>query len=622
MNSLHINFILALFLILGCGSDKNPNKIKESSTQNNNIKPIIDDQSVENKKELGYNLLNQDNNKTTAKPIYMDKNKAKIVLVKPNEGNIVSNTFTSSFESVNSMNLLALGASFDMDIKRNGQRSVKLDQTEAKISIYNIPVDEGSWYIISGYMYTNSLPSDIIRLYMGYTNNKGHVFSVSYPVISISKENRWEEFIVPLYIQKDKNITDIKIIIRNVGKPDTAIATIGDIWIDDLSVYKVKDSTELFGFTKPVEKQAFKGSKTRIDKLGNMEIKVVGKFEPYFPLIIHPSGNFNDWERYKTQGFNTIICNNPAEARVAVDLGLNWVWDLHGYDIDENIANGYDRFAAEFNNIKQNNPKLLEKLLYYYWDNEKYLVFDSLIKFSHMIQTKDVDENGVRNRPLYMHLDFTAAGKNYYNDKFKLIDMQGAYANPLLYKEDDLINYNYSFKDYYNAEFANFSMFENVPNSKIPKTIFVVNSPQDVHLENTIFAALARGGRGFGFWKDGGSQADIQTRPWWNSFPDIVVKINKLKSLLRTPHWTNWDLEYTLRDDEDGLVVGKRDHDSKRCMIFASRSTKSEIVTFTTADKNISRVYDFFDNSTIAHGNGKSVILKFSSKQSGVYCWD
>jgi hypothetical protein len=191
-----------------------------------------------------------------------------------------------------------------------------------------------------------------------------------------------------------------------------------------------------------------------------------------------------------------------------------------------------------------------------------------------------------------------------------------------LYQENDRLSYSYDFKGHYNAEFANFSMFENISNTKIPKTIFVINSPQDANLENSIFAALARGGRGFAYWKDSGSQPEIETRPWWNDFPSISAKIEKLKPLLKLPHWTNWELEYTLKDDEDGMVVGKRDYGLKRCMIVSSRSNKNETVTFTTADKEIGDVYDFLDDKVVANGTGHSFTLLLSPLQSGVYCWD
>jgi len=539
--------------------------------------------------------------------------------------NIASDTFDSSFEIQSSNYFLDENASFDNSLKRSGNRSIRLSQNEDAVKIYNIPVTEGSWYIISGHMYVKSLPSDVVRFYTGYTNNGSHVGSVNYTLISISKAGEWEEFIVPLYVQKGKNIKDIKITIRNVGEPDTVISPVSDVWIDDLSVHKVKDSAHLFGFTKPEYKRAFEGSKVRVDSLGNFELKEDKEFKPFFPLIMYPGGNLAKFSEYKNKGFNTVVCHNQEEAEFAVSAGLKWVWSLYGYGIYDKMDNnssGFVRFIREYEDMKKNAPHILDELLYFYSDNELYLLFDSFKIFSDQIKKMDVDEKGNRIRPIYMHLDFSAGNKNYYNESYQLIDIQGTYANPLLYQENDLISYGVEFKGNYNAEFSNFSMFENIPNIKIPKTIFVINSPQDTHIKSTIFAALARGGKGFAYWKDSGSQPEVETKSWWSDFSNVTSKIEKLKPLLRTPHWTNWELNYTLKDDEDGIIVGKRDYGSLRCIIASSRSKKSEIITFTTPNSDIGDVYNFFDGSVIAKGDGDSFSLSFDPLGSGVYCWD
>ncbi|MCH9812483.1 MAG: hypothetical protein K0U47_00905 [Epsilonproteobacteria bacterium] len=541
--------------------------------------------------------------------------------ISPDPLNIAATTYDASFEVPSRHYFLEKGASFDQRYQKSGQRSIKLSEADDAVKIFNIPVNEGAWYIVSGYIYVESIPSDVVRFYIGYTHEGEHINSVNYSLISTSKAGVWEEFTIPLYIQKDKNVTDIKMTIRNVGSPDVEGETISDVWIDDVSIHGVKDSAKLFGFKAPIKKDVFEGSKVRVDHLGNFEIHNGDNFEPFFPLIIYPASDQTKWTNYKSQGFNTVICNNPLEAQNAVNAGLYWVWDLFSYGVNEE-ALGYERFVQEYQNLRTQSPKLFDKLLYFYWDNEKYLILDSFKRFSDHIKEVDLDAQGNRMRPIYMHLDFTTGNKNYYNEAYKLIDIQGAYANPLLYQENDLVNYSYAFKGNYNAEFANFSIFENLSNSHIPKSIFVINSPQDAKLENSIFAALARGGRGFAYWKDSGSQPAVETRPWWGSFPMISAKLKRLESFLRTPNWSSWELHSTLTDDEDGLVVGKRDFANQRCMIFASRSAKEEVVTLSTPDQNITKVYDLLDNHLVTEGVGSHMTLTLAPYESGVYCWE
>lgn len=603
---LFYSFLILIGLVVsGCNGDKKPQKIKVEVGE-------------KVKQEVSQNIEEKIKEEEQVK----ESSIKNLPHFAPSLENVALNTFDPSFESESRNYSLIGGASFDIDERRSGTRSIKLQNTDDAINIYNIPVKEGSWYMFSGYIKVKSLPSDVVRFYIGYTDNGRHVHSVAFPLISTAKAGVWEEFNIPLYVQKDKDITDVKLIIRNVGEPDFKAGAISDVWIDDLSLHKVKDSAHLFGFTKPSIKKSFNGKKVKIDNLGNFEVKTDQKYESFFPLIVYPAGAYESWKKYKQKGFNTIMCHNPVDGKGAVNAGMYWVWDLYSYGVNDLSGDGFDRFVAEYEKLKRENPEVLDKLLYFYWDNEKYLVFDSFKIYSDKIKTMDVDANGDRNRPIYMHLDFTAGNKNYHNDMFELIDIQGTYANPLLYQENDRVSYSYDFKRNYNAEFANFSMFENISNTKIPKTIFVINSPQDINLENTIFAALARGGKGFAYWKDRGSQPAIETRPWWNDFSNISSKILKLKPLLKLAHWTNWELLYTLKDDEDGMVVGKRDYGNKRCMIVSSRSNKSESVTFTTKDKEIKKVYDFFDNKVVSTGVGHSFTLLFAPLQSGVYCWD
>jgi len=556
-----------------------------------------------------YKVLDAHNNLAT---------KTRTVIVRENIG---SSIYDSSFETESGHVIFEYGATYDTTLKRSGERSLKLAAKDDRVNVYDIPVEEGNWYIFRGYMYVKSVPSDMVRFYIGYSNNGSHVRTVTYTLLANATANHWEEFVVPVYIQKDKNATDIKMFIRNTGAVDTDENVVGGVWIDDMSIYKVKDTSEFFGDAPYTPKDAFDGSYVKVDSLGNFSVKDGSVFKPFFPLIVYPDPTEIKWNSYKTQGFNTVIGSNPAEMQSAVDTGLYWIWDLDNYGISDLTASGYDTFVNQYNDMKNNHPDIFDKLLYFYWDNEKYEVSKSLKKFVDKIKIMDVDANGKRYRPFNMNLSLTEGSKLYYNDTFKLMDIQSAYVNPIIYQENDVASYGYEFKDWYDKEFADFSVFENIENMRVPKSVFVVNSPQDDQLESIIFAALARGGKGFAFWRDSGSQPEIETRLWWNSFPSLATKLNQLLPLIQKPHTTNWVLEYSEPDDEDGIIVGKRDYDNKRCMIVASRADISKTISFSTPDRDMGTLYNFFDNSLVASPSAGSVTLSLPAHGSGVYCW-
>ncbi len=556
-----------------------------------------------------YKVLDVQNNIAT---------KTRTVIVRENIGTSI---YDSSFETESGHVVFEYGATYDTTLKRSGERSLNLNLKDDTVNIYDIPVDEGNWYIFRGYMYVKSVPSDMVRFYIGYTNNGTHIRSVTYTLLANATANQWEEFVVPIYIQKDKNVTSIKMFIKNMGSVDTNESLMSGVWIDDMSVYKVKDTFELFGDAPYEEKDAFDGSYVKVDSLGNFSIKDNSTFKPFFPIIIYPAPNTVKWDLYKTQGFNTILNNTPLEAQGAVDAGLYWVWDLGDYGINDLNASGYDTFVNHYNDMRDNHQDIFDKLLYFYWDNEKYEVSKSLKKFTDKIKIMDIDANGKRYRPINMNLGLTEGSKLYYNDTYKLMDIQSAYVNPIIYQENDVESYGYEFKGWYNSEFSDFSVFENIENTRVPKSVFVVNSPQDEQLENIIFAALSHGGKGFAFWRDSGSQAEVETKSWWNSFPSIASKLNQLLPLIRQPHWTNWVLEYSEHDDEDGVIVGKRDYDNKRCMIVASRANIDKNITFSTPDRDMGEVYNFFDNTLVSSSNGESVTISIPAHGNGVYCW-
>ncbi len=68
-------------------------------------------------------------------------------------------------------------------------------------------------------------------------------------------------------------------------------------------------------------------------------------------------------------------------------------------------------------------------------------------------------------------------------------------------------------------------------------------------------------------------------------------------------------------------MVGKRDFEDKRCVIFASRSDSDKLVTFKTPDRVMGDWYSYLDNTQVATSKGNSVEFVIKAQDSGVYCW-
>jgi hypothetical protein len=448
----------------------------------------------------------------------------------------------------------------------------------------------------------------------------------NYPMVSVPGEKQWQPFTLPVYIQKNRQITDIRVVFRNVAKAKTSLQNSTDrgVWLDDISIHPVDGSDRLFGLHPPSDKRAFDGALVKVDALGNFSVKSEEGFKPFLPIIIYPDFKPQNWGKYRAKGFNTVICTSLKEAQAAVKAGLYWVWSLYDYGIYDGDEKGYARFEREYRQMRTMMPELFNKLLYFYWDNERYRLFDSIKHFSDTIKRIDVDENGVRYRPFLMQLDFATANTHYVNERYSLCDLQGLYANPMIFEDNDPQNYQgVNFKGNYDGEFANFAVFDHIPGVTIPKTVFVVNSPfGDKHLANTIFAAFARGGKAFAYWKDGGSQPAVESKTWWKDFNVTSAKMQALLPLLRMPHWTGWDLNVSIPDDEDGMVVGKRDFGEKRCIIMASRSNKQERVRFSSDDaQEGASVIDYFSGRKVTVWDEGAFELQIAPRGYGAYCW-
>ena len=514
--------------------------------------------------------------------------------------------FDPSFESRNGLRLIG-GAAFDSSEAHTGSQSIYLNSPGDAFEAGMTAVEEDQWYTVSGYMKLDSVPKPITNILIQIYDKSGRwAYNAADYTFSVSANRKWEEFVAPVYIKRlpGRELGFIKINIRYKENPDSTRFHDASVWIDDLRISRAKDSSQLFGFEKPEARTPFMGQRTRIDSLGNWEVFDHGEWSPLFPLIIYPDFQETDWSKYREKGFNTVSqIKYAGGAKRATDAGLYWMWDITSYLYSADAFPGSNpstgdtaRLQREFDRFERETG--FDGMLAFYWDNEDLNEWDSVQKITDRLKTLDTaaSTEGERRFPIYMNSKHTLANPLFMNDDYSFIDIQGCYVNPMT---------NPHTKGY-QSEWAMFLANDKMARLKSPTGIGVINVPHEGdHIESLIFAGIARGMRGFAFWRDGyQGKYSIESRAWWPTFRQTTEKIEDMLPLIRQPHWTDWALESSIPEREDTLVIGKRDLDGKRHIILASLSDRPQTVTLTT-DKTIDGVYDYFTGDVVALPEGK-----------------
>ncbi|HHH37877.1 MAG TPA: hypothetical protein ENK77_04610 [Epsilonproteobacteria bacterium] len=113
-------------------------------------------------------------------------------------------------------------------------------------------------------------------------------------------------------------------------------------------------------------------------------------------------------------------------------------------------------------------------------------------------------------------------------------------------------------------------------NQTQPAIIAQLNRGVDNNFRPILFGAIAKGARGMGYWKDGGSVGDIAKRPWWDELPKIAKEIEQMMPLIRADHKTSWSATCT----HDKLIYGSRTVGEDHYMIIANPTRKTIDASF------------------------------------------
>ncbi len=483
---------------------------------------------------------------------------------------------------------LGNGAAYDFAVSRDGGTgSLKLTGTSTSyINSDFIAVTPGKTYTLSFYMLSDIFPPPGPYPHVAYyISSHGFVRNSFGSDQSVTALNSWQECVY--LFRPQPGDAYVKIIVPLNFQP---IGYSGSVWLDNFYL------GEGVGFEQaPTAKTAFNGTKTKIDALGNVQIYKNGVWIPFFPIGVYGDGDRPDWTIYSTQGFNTsMVAGYYVTIQKARDAVSDFNPDgmMSALEFDQFIPTGdVTSLTTRINEIKNPANGVLDYLLWYYWDNEYYSAWDNPQALTNTIKELDVDANGYRMHPVYALQGHEGLARKYNNSNATMTDITGDYV-----AGGDTTDET--------RGALGLVTLDNVEQQQNPVVVAQVNHGVGILFRPRVFAAIAKGAKAIGFWRDkyqGTDQnyaIDIGSEPWWNDLPHIRSEIDQLLPIIRTPHWTNWSLS----SNNSLTDFGIRDYYAKGYVIVTNEQTSDQIVIFTIAGLpyTATKVRDFFTRQITA----------------------
>ncbi len=485
---------------------------------------------------------------------------------------------------------LDVGAKFDPNVSVDASSgSIKLENagktwvmSDRIISNFKLPVKAGKTYTLSFKSKTDTFPPPSLEVYGALLGESGMIENSNGTMCSNSKKGEWEENFVVIDIPKNEMIKYLKIKILMLAKYGKS----APIWIDDI---KFEEGLKL---PKTGHKKSFEGAVTKVDKEGNIEIKKDGKFVPFFPIGIYVDENRNDWSVYKKMGFNlNMWVSGIPTIKKSKDAGLYSMMQIVQYivPVDEewipqDPKKKIDHLNKTLHDIKSKG--YFKDLLFYYVDNEFYHLKPNFTNIINIVRDKDGGAH-----PIYM-LSGAYGMARKYND---YIDLTGTYV------ADD---------GYETPIIDTFEVLRKTPNQTQPVVFAQINRGVGKNFRPILYGAIAKGAKGVGFWRDGGSAGKIEKRAIYQQLPTIAKEIKKLMPVIRSDLKSGFDLKC----DKDDLIFGTRSIGDEGYLIVAN-PTRGEITArFEIKDSSFkpNNLKDYFTDNTL--GKVENNIFSLSIK--------
>ncbi len=466
------------------------------------------------------------------------------------------------------------------------------DDTDRIISNNKYLVEPGKTYKMVFKMITHDWPPPTIEVFGDFYDKSNSRLSKSIgSYFSNSKTNYWEKSLIIVDVPNDSRIKYFSPTLLMLPKKSID----ADNWADDIEFSEYKFNNNFLPKTK------FDGTKVKIDMLGNVSKKNNEKFDDFFPIGIYGDNQREDWSVYAKQGFNCYMWSSDLrQIEKAKDAGLLSCVQIGPYIIGgdwlpANKNRRIEHLTNFLNSIDNHNQH--DQILFYYIDNEFYKIDQHVINVIQKVKNINVDDNGNRMHPIYM-LNGAYGQARKYNE---LVDATGTY---VVLDETDI------------PLSENFIGLQVNENQKIPAVMAQINRGVGKNFRPVLFGAIAKGAKGLGFWRDGGSGVDITKEPWWDDFPQMVKEIKEMMPLIKEPHFTDW----TVNCDNRDLIYGTRTHKNKGHIILAN-PTKLEITASFIIEGlpyQISSVNDYFTKGKISKPNGNEMTLSINAHGSKV----
>ena len=364
-------------------------------------------------------------------------------------------------------------------------------------------------------------------------------------------------------------------------------------------------------------RKPFDGRRVRIDALGNWEVRGNDAWESYYPLIMYPAGGLSDYSKYRENGWNTMTQISQIEqARKAVKAGM-----YYQIDFSQLFGRGDVRAAVKvLKKFRQSDVWNHAVALYFDLENGTELKLDRAKEMIPALK-QVLQTDGKQEIPVIVNY-LSPEAMIPFGDLF---DVVGGYVNTVVSPWDKS-----STRGSHLGQLEAFVTAVNSANMRVPVGIGTINMPHEAdHLETILWAAIARGARGFGYWRDRydhTDKTDIRFKQWFDVFPQHAAKVMKALPMLREPDHPAFSLKMSEPENEWGVIFSAREFKGRPVAIVVYQGSnltttkKRKTVTF-TSDRPVGKVRDLFTNKVVATGKGKQFSLTLAPYGYRVVYW-
>ncbi len=436
---------------------------------------------------------------------------------------------------------------------------------------FGLDVKPGDEITVRFYAKTDQLPAPSIKIINNfYKDGWGSFWQKSDQQRSLAKEvcgtfteaGEWQEFVMHTTVV-DTTIMHYAPGIRfTYGNNfdldgDVTRENYRPVWIDDvtctISRIGIQESAS-------VKKTFDGGGAVKIDALGNISVSDANVFPMAFA-----NGYDDEYGDYKTQGFNSVVVKDVAEAQAAVTAGLTYIMDFTEYfSVVTDDQSTHDANISEIQDIIDglSTASILDGCLFYRLNNEQINRSQYAADICSAIKVKDP------THPVYMNLIINPLEVRRFVDpdsEETYIDMAGGLIGDggnkhdvAVTSTDVLVIGNYS-----EAIPVSFNIAELLPveNDMVGKA--------DTSFFASVYAGIANGAKGFIFTSD--DPDALSDYAWWNDFPAFKDELNTFvaNGILFAPE-ASWNISFPT--DKTYLDWSPRTINGKNYLIVSNMS--------------------------------------------------